>query len=297
MKQKEQKNNRLNWVLVVVLMALQLGLIGYMFYNNAELEKSKAFLEDEKVKISEDLDEMIAKYDKAIEDNSSISEELRLEREDIVLFRDSVKNLKQANYGVIRRYRRKIKLLEKANQQLFKTNDSLRISNQLLSNEIDSARVYIQTQAQKIDTLYIQNLGLIEKVGVGAKLKVNEIKAISMRERNNGKLVTTSRSKRTDALRISFVIAGNELADEGEETALIQILNPKGEVVHGIGKVTLKNGEEMTFTDKTSVDYKKEDIDVISLIEVNRKEMAKGRYIVRVFLDGRLVGVSKFSLR
>jgi len=296
MEQKEKKDRK-NKIVITILIALLLGLLGYMFYNNTELQKSKAFLEDEKVKISEDLDEMIAKYDKAIEDNSSLSEELRLERDEIVLFRDSVKNLKQANYSIIRRYRRKIKSLEKSNGQLFKANDSLRILNQLLSNEIDSARVYIQTQAQKIDTLYIQNLGLIEKVGVGAKLKVNSVKGIPMRERNNGKLVTTTRSKRTDALRVSFRIAGNELADEGEENALIQILNPKGEVVHGIGKETLENGEEVMFTDKTTVDYKKEDIDVISLIEVDRKEMIKGTHIVKVFLNGRLVGVSKFSLR
>jgi len=296
MVQKEQKSGR-NKIVIALLIALLLGLLGFMFYNNTELQKSKSFLEDEKVKITQDLDEMIAKYDDAIKDNSSISEELRLEREDIVLFRDSVKNLKKANYSIIRRYRRKIKSLEQANKQLFKTNDSLRISNQLLSNEIDSARVYIQTQAQKIDTLYIQNLGLIEKVGVGSKLHVNSVKAIPMRERNNGKLVTTTRSKRTDALRISFRIAANSLADEGEENALIQVLNPKGEVVHGIGKETLENGDEITYTDKTAVEYTKDNIDVVSLIEVNRKEMIKGPHIVKVFLDGRLVGLSKFTLK
>lgn len=296
MEKREQKDTR-NKIVIAILIALLLGLLGYMFYNNTELQKSKTFLEDEKVKIEQNLDEMIAKYDKAIKENSSISEELKLEREDIILFRDSVKNLKKTNYSIIRRYRKKIKSLEDSNAQLFKANDSLRISNQFLTNEIDSARVFIQTQTAQLDTLNLQNFELIERIGVGAQLHVNSVKAISMRERNNGKLVTTSRANRTDALRISFRIAENALAEERIEDAIIQVLNPKGEVVHAVGEESIDNGGSIIYTDKTSVEYTKENIDVISLIEVNRKEMIKGIHIVKVYLNGQIVGISKFVLK
>lgn len=296
MEKREQKDTK-NKIVIGILIALLLGLLGYMFYNNTELQKSKTFLEDEKVKIGQNLDEMIAKYDKAIKENSSISEELKLEREDIILFRDSVKNLKQTNYSIIRRYRKKIKSLEDSNTQLFKANDSLRVSNRFLTNEIDSARVFIQNQTAQLDTLNIQNSDLLEKIGVGAQLHVNSVKAVSMKERNNGKLVATSRASRTDALRISFRIAENSLAEERVENALIQVLNPKGEVVHAVGEESIDNGGSIIYTDKTSVDYTKENIDVISLIEVNRKEMIKGVHIVKVFLNGQIVGISKFVLK
>jgi uncharacterized protein len=295
--EKQQQKNSSNRIIITILITLLLGLLAYMFYNNTELQKSKTFLEEEQVKITQDLDEMIAKYDVAIQDNSSLSEELKLERDDILMFRDSVKNLKQTNYSIIRRYRNKIKELEQSNQDLFKANDSLRVSNQFLTNEIDSAKVFIQNQIAILDTLNIQNVELMAKIGIGAKLQVNSVKTISMRERNNGKLVSTTRASRTDALRISFTIAGNDLADEGEENALIQVLNPKGEVVHGIGEDALENGETILYTDKTAVDYTKDNIDIISLIEVNRKEMTKGIHTVHVFLNGRLVGVSKFILK
>lgn len=296
MEQKEKKDPK-NKVVITILVMLLLGLLGYMLYNNTELQKSKAFLEDEKVKIEQDLGEMIARYDTAISENSSLADELKLEREDIVMFRDSVKNLKQTNYSIIRRYRKKIKSLENSNAQLFKANDSLRISNQFLTNEIDSARVFIQNQTAQLDTLNIQNFELIEKIGVGAKLHVNSVKGISMRERNNGKLVATTRANRTDALRISFRIAENALAEKRIENALIQVLNPKGEVVHAIGKESTENGGSIIYTDKTEVEYTKENIDVISLIEVNRKEMIKGTHTVKVYLNGQIVGISKFSLK
>ncbi|PHR73625.1 MAG: hypothetical protein COA67_02550 [Lutibacter sp.] len=291
------ENKKSNKIIIGVLIALLLGLLGYMYVNNTELQKSKAFLEDEKVKIEHDLDEMIAKLDTAIDDNSTLSEELKLEREDIVLFRDSVKNLKKTNYSIIRRYRKKIKALENSNAELFKANDSLRVSNQFLTNEIDSARVFIQSQTAQLDTLNLQNTELIGKIEVGAKLQVNSIKTVPMRERNSGKLSETSRASRTDALRISFRIAENSLADEGEKNALIQVLNPKGVVVHGVGEEVLESGESMIYTDKTAVTYNKQNIDVISLIEVNRKEMVKGIHTVNVFLGGQLVARSKFALK
>ena len=291
------ENKSPNKAIIVILILLLISLLGYMYFNNTELQKSKAFLEDEKVKIEQDLDEMIAKFDTAIGENSTLTEELKLEREDIVQFRDSVKNLKQTNYSIIRRYRAKIKALEDTNVKLFKTNDSLRVSNQFLAKEIDSAKVFIQNQTAQLDTLNLQNTELIGKIEVGARLQVNSIKTVPMRERNSGKLSETARASRTDALRISFTIAENSLADEGEKNALIQVLNPKGVVVHGVGEEVLENGETMIYTDKTAVEYNKQNIDVISLVEVNRKEMVKGIHTVNVFLGGELVARSKFALK
>ena len=291
------ENKSSNKTIIGILIALLLCLIAYMYFNNTELQKSKDFLEDEKVKIEQDLDEMIAKFDTAINENSTLAEELKLERNEIVLFRDSVKNLKQTNYSIIRRYRQKIKTLENSNTQLFKVNDSLRVSNQFLTSEIDSARVFIENQTALLDTLNLQNTELIGKIEEGARLLVNSIKTVPMRERNSGKLNETSRASRTDALRISFRIAENNLADEGEKEALVQVLNPKGVVVHGVGEEVLESGESIIYTDKTAVAYNKQDIDVISLVEVNRKEMVKGIHTVNVFLGGQLVARSKFALK
>ncbi len=294
----ENENKSTKQIIIgVVLVVLLLSLAGYTIYQNSQLNESNAFLEDEKDKIGQELDDMLAKYDVAIDDNSSIAEELRLEREDIVLFRDSVKNLKQTNYSIIRRYRGKIASLEASNQELFRQNDSLRISNQILAQEIDSANVYIVSQTAILDSLNIQNTELTEKIGIGAQLQVNSLKVLSMKERNNGKLVATTRANRTDALRINFTIAENLLADKTQRHALIQVLNPRGEVVHNIGSTTLEDGEEIEFTDQTSIDYDNAKLDVISLVEVDRKSMMKGTYTVSVFLDNKLVSLSGFILK
>lgn len=284
-------------IIGVILLILLVILGAYVVYQNNQLNDSNAFLEDEKSKIEQSLEEMVAKYDAAIAENSSLSDELQLEREDIVLLRDSVKNLKKTNYSLIRRYRNRIESLEASNQELFRLNDSLRISNQLLADDLTVAKDSIFTQSAMLDTLNLQNAELIERIGVGAQLQVNGTKTITMKQKNNGKMVETTRANRTDALRISFTIAENPLTEEKDHTALIQVMNPAGTIIRNVGSVTSEDGEEISFSDQTSITYENQNLDVISLIEVDRKAMVKGTYKVNIYLNNKLVSISGFVLK
>ena len=294
----ENDNKSTKVIVGIILLVLLAVLGGYTVYQNNQLNDSNTFLEEEKVNIENDLDEMVAKYDAAIAENSALSDELKLEREDIVLLRDSVKNLKSANYSLIRRYRNKIASLEASNQELFKQNDSLRIANNILAEDLDFANDSILVQLTQIDTLNIQNAALNDKIGVGAQLKVNTIKTITMKERMlSDKLVETTRANRTDALRISYVIAENALADKSERNAKIQVLNPKGGVINNIGTAVTNEGVEFDSSDETSVDYENINLGVVTMLEVDRKTMLKGNYRVNIFIDNKLVAISGFTLK
>jgi hypothetical protein len=293
----ENDNKSTKVIVGVILLILLLILGGYTLYQNNQLNDSNAFLEEEKSNIETELDEMVAKYDVAIAENSSLSEELILEREDIVLLRDSVKNLKSTNYSLIRRYRNKISSLEASNQELFKQNDSLRIANNILADDLGEAKDSILVQTSQIDTLNIQNAALNEKIGIGAQLKVNTIKIVTMKKRKFGeKLVETTRANRTDAMRISFVIAENELADKSQRNAKIQVINPKGGVLNTIGFATTDEGVEFDYSDETSVDYENKDLAVLTMLEVDRKSMLKGNYRVNIYIDNKLVAITGFTL-
>ena len=171
------------------------------------------------------LDSMIFRYEEAICQNTSMSNELAFERDRIIALRDSIKDLKGTNYNLIRRYRKEIAKLEEKNKELFTLNEMLTNKNMLLTSNLDSARVNITRQIAVNDTLLIKNLELTEKVAIGSTLKINSVKAITMKERSSGKLVETNRSSRTDAFRVSFRITENELAELGAKKVHIQIKN------------------------------------------------------------------------
>lgn len=295
MEDKKIPNNK---IIVAVLIVLLLASLGYTYYNNGQHNELQTELNQDKEEIQNDLNEMIAQYDEAIAQNSELSEELQDERELIVQFRDSVANLKQANYSLIRRYRKKISSLEASNKELFEQNEELMTQNAGLHQEIDSANVYIGNQNMKIDTLNQLNTSLTDKVAVGAILKVNSTNSVAMRKRNNGELRETNRSRNTDALRVSFTIAENLLAEGGSKKVFIQVVNPAGSVVKNAGESTLNDDVTVvSYTDILDVDYINEKLEVITVIDVDRKEMNKGVFAANIYLEGRFVAKTTFTLK
>lgn len=293
MEENKKSNNK---IIVIVLAVLLLGILGYTIYNNSEHKKVTDAIEEEKLEIEGNLDNMIVKYEEAIGQNTSMSNELSIERDRIIALRDSIKGLKATNYSLIRRYRGQIAKLEETNRRLFFMTDSLTGVNQLLSKDLDSANVKISSQLAQNDTLSLQNLQLSEKVAIGSILKVSTAKILAMRERSNGKLVETSRARNTDAFRINFTIAKNEISEQGERQVYIQIVNSKGITIASKGELTF-NDTQINYSDQTIVNYLNEAVDIISLVEVNRDTINKGLYKVNIYIENKFIGTTQITLK
>lgn len=293
MEENKKSNTK---IAVIVLAVLLLVALAYTFYNNKEHKKLTDAIEEEKLEIEGNLDSMIVKYEEAIGQNTSMSNELSLERDRIIALRDSIKGLKATNYSLIRRYRKQIAKLEETNRRLFFMTDSLTGVNELLTINLDSANVKISKQLAKNDTLSLQNLQLSEKVAIGSVLKVSSAKILAMRERKNGKLVETSRARNTDAFRINFTIAKNEIAGKGERQVYIQIIDAKGLTVAGKGELTF-NDVQINYSDQTIVNYLNDAVDIISLVEVDRGTIKRGVYTVNIYIENKFVGATQITLK
>jgi Tfp pilus assembly protein PilO len=279
-----EENKKSNYKIIVIVLALLLiGALGYTYYISDEHEKLTDEIQEEKLEIEQNLDSMIVRYENAIGQNTSMSNELAFERDRIMVLRDSIRDLKSTNYSLIRRYRREIANLEKTNRRLFFVTDSLTNLNEILNVDLDSAMVKISKQLAINDTLSMENIDLSEKVAIGSILKVSTGKIIAMRERSNGKLTETSRARNTDAFRINFVIANNEISQEGERQVFIQLMDSKGNVIAAKGEVEMVDAT-FTYSDKTTVNYMKEELEVISLIEVDRKSIERGTYVANIHI-------------
>lgn len=291
----QKKSN--NKTLIIILAVLLAGIIGYTLYNTSKYNKLTEEIKSEKLEIEQNLDSMIVKYEDAILKETALSNELAFERDRIIALRDSIKSLKNINYSIIRKYRKRIAELEKTNQKLFAVNDSLMLENKSLTVNLDSVTTKYKRQIAISDTLQLQNEELYKKVAKGSELDASEIKAVAMRKRNSGKFASTSRANRTDAFRINFTISKNRIASKGNKDVYIQVANTAGKTIASKGKVTLKNELDVEYSDKTQIDYKNENIDVVSLIEIKKGEVLKGEHYIRVFIDGSFAGSTKIKLR
>ncbi|MCF6169242.1 hypothetical protein [Lutibacter sp.] len=292
---EENKKSNIK-IIAIVLAVLLLVALAYTFYNNKEHKKLTDAIEEEKLEIEGNLDNMIVKYEEAIGQNTSMSNELSLERDRIIALRDSIKGLKATNYSLIRRYRKQIAKLEETNRRLFFMTDSLTGVNELLTINLDSANVKISKQLAKNDTLSLKNLQLSEKVAIGSVLRVSSAKILAMRERNNGKLVETSRARNTDAFRINFTIAKNDIAEKGERQVYIQIVDAKGVTVAGKGELVF-NDVQISYSDQTIVNYLNDAVDIISLVEVDRGTIKRGVYTVNIYIENKFVGATQITLK
>lgn len=288
--------NKKSGKVVVILAILLVVIAGYALYSNANYSALSEELEAEKAEIKKELDELVVQYDAKIAEGTSLKAKLTAAREDIVSYRDSLTSEKKTSYAAIRRYKNRVYSLQAKNKELFAQVDSLTTQNGKLNEEIVAAKETIEAQSAENAELTAKNAELEGKVAIGAVLSAGSLNAVAMKKSSTGALSETSKYKKTDAFRISFVINKNELTNAGDKEAFLVIKDAEGTVVAPKGKVKI-DGKEVYYSDTTTIDYQNVETDVIVITEVNRKETKKGIYTVSAFVDGVSVGSANVKLK
>lgn len=291
-------------ILLVVLLAALLGLMFFSIKKSKDYTVLKQVFQDEKNDLQNELDEIIKDYTTVVVQKKSISKRLKKEIEKMQALKDSIKNLKETNYSLIRRYRSRIASLERENKKLFIKVDSLNTANSALAQENTIAKEIITQKdsltthlEEKNEELTKSSESLKAKVAIAEVIKITPVKAIAMKERSSGKLTSTSRSSRTDAFKVNFDLLENPVTEPGDKKVYIQIVDENKNIIASKGKINLKNGDNITYSDSVNVNYNNDRISLVSFILVNRDDIHKGKYTISTFVDGVFSGNAVVKLR
>lgn len=291
----EKKNNTalkvLTGILAVALLAL--GIYTVKFYN--EEKENKEILQREKAVIEDELNDLIIKYDEAIEENEVMDQDLVDARSRIERLLDSVKD-NEANLVLISRYRREISSLEAEKDRLFRVVDSLSARNQEILTSLDSTSVALQERTRMSDSLQNKNQDLSNKVDKASRLKITGLSGEGVIVRNSGKLVENDRTRRVDQIRTCFTITANDLAGPGERNMYVQVYNPENELV-GDEIVVEHDGGPMVYSAASRVYYENNELDVCILANTDEDKLIEGTYKVYVYAEEILIGTGSFNLR
>ena len=291
----EKKNNTalkiLTGVLAVALLAL--GIYTIKFYN--EEKENKAILTKEKQVIEDELNDLIVKYDDAIEENEIMDQNLVDARDRIERLLDSVEE-NEANLVLISRYRREIGNLKAEKERLFRVVDSLNRQNQRMSQTLDSTNVILEERTRISDSLQTTNQDLANKVDRAAQLKITNLRGEGVIVRNSGKLVENDRTRRIDQVRTCFTITANDLAGPGERNMYVQVYNPENELV-GDEIVVEHEGGAMVYSAASKVYYENNELDVCLLANTQEDKLLEGTYKVYVYANATLLGTASFNLK
>ena|SRR6056297_2309571 len=293
----ETKNNNGLKVLAALLGVVLIATIIYTVSLYQDKQKTEKDLTAEKELVVEDLNSLKSEYDKAILESNATNEELVSARDNIARYIDSVKTMK-ADISSLSRYRRQVSVLKAERAKLIKQVDSLQRSNTAIAMQRDSTYVELEKQTVFNDSLVVQNTSLAQAVERGSALNLSKINVDAVRERNSGKLSSTTRARATDKFKICFTIADNVIADAGDREFFLEALDPQGNVVGQSMSKTNENGASITYSKSTSFYFENKSLDICDYLNKPAGDFQKGQYMVNVYDDKlKLLGTSQFTLK
>jgi predicted nucleic acid-binding Zn-ribbon protein len=296
----EQKSSRLVIIILSVLLAL---MAGFTIYNMKTSGDKVDSLTDEKLALQNDLDAKIAELDRAMTSNVEMDAALNQAKNELIALKDSISNMKVVNRKTINWFNAEMKKLEKENKMLLIEADSLKLANEMLNMDLDSAHANIEKQAGMIirkdstnQVLSEENTNLSEKVAMGAALNIGNVKSIAMKEKSSGTLKETTRANKVDAFRSSFTIRANPIAEAGKKKVYLVIQDATGKVIAPKGNFYDTDGQMVEYSDMTDVEYLNDDMEVIVVSEVPEKILDKGSHYVKVYVENKYLGTAKVDL-
>ena len=245
--------------------------------------KALNYIENEKLNVIDKINDLEKKIDLAINEYSNSSDDLIIEKDKIITLRMDVEKLEETGWADILSYKNRLLDISK-NYNDLKDENSYKNIAKINSNENE----YV-----------LSEIDLKDKEIMEENLRINNIEVTALKVSSNGKYQKTSNARKTDLIEVKFKLLHNDNVASGEKDAHIILQDPKGRVTEAKGVFTSKdkNGNvEKKYTDHTVIDYNKNDIDVTMYIKRNYKNLEKGIYPVKFFLEGQLVAVSNLDL-
>lgn len=117
-------------ILVAVLLLILIGAGVYIYYQKKKLNTSVTYLLDSKKQVEKELNEMIEKYNLAIDDNTYLEGDIKDQRDKIIRFRDSIKNLGKDDFGELSNYQKSL--------SKFRESSAIQFDNPITINSEDS---------------------------------------------------------------------------------------------------------------------------------------------------------------
>lgn len=279
---------------IVVLALLLLGSIGYIYKLTTDNKETVNTLTTEKETLAEELKAKIAEYDVMIADNTALKDELQAEQAKMVELLDQVEKSK-GDVAAMAKYKASYLKLKGEMDNLVAENKLLKEENVTLTSSLDSTKVVLDDAKKFNDTLLVQNEGLTKTVEKGSKLAVLNLKVLAVKERSSGKQIETDKAGRADKLKVSFLIAENQIAKTGNREYYVQIIDSKNNIL-GEKKRIPAGDKTLTYSFITTVKYENKTVQVNE--EVAGKDFAAGTYFVNVFdKNSELVSKTSFNLR
>ncbi|MEO8235488.1 MAG: hypothetical protein ABI549_08755 [Flavobacterium sp.] len=290
--QKNNNNSGLKAV-IVILSLLLLGSLWYVYKISNDYKVTETILINEKDAVLKDLSTAKDSLNVAISSNTTLSDELISERDKIQQLMADIDKSK-GDVVLMSKYKIEASTLKNKVSFLMKQVNVLKKENEKLTVQRDSTAIVLGKTKKYADTLVEQNFKLSNTIEKGAKLSVLNLQSSAVRQKSSGKQISTDKASRADVLKISFMIAENQIAKSGDKTYYVQVIDSKSNVL-GDKKTEFFGEKSLNYSFVTSVKYENKTVKVEQDLPV--KDIESGSYFVNIFDKVELVSKTSFTLK
>ena len=266
-------------VLLILVLLAGIGFLGYSFFKEREANQAmqelaaldKQEMENEYERFALQYSEMMTQIN-----NDSILAQLTKEQMRTQELLAELKQVKDDDAKEIARLKRELATVRAVLRDYVMQIDSLNRQNQELI-------------ARTIEDLSTERETLSERVAMAAQLDAHAITMTPLKK--NGK--SAKKMKDCKNIAISFNIARNVTAENGQRTVYVRITTPTGEALNGGGTITYEN-RTIEYSIKKVIEYTGEETPVTMYWNV-AEYLGAGSYNVSVFADGNMIGSRNFT--
>ncbi len=261
-----------------------------VMYNSADSSRTA---------VEADYNAALVRLDELVSKNTQMDSIINSQNGDIAKMRREIdgivknKNATAADLGRARRLinelNGKVQTYEERIATLEKENTDLTNTNTVVTKERDSA--------------VTENVGLQQKVKLGAVLHASNIRMEPIDLRRGGKKEReTSKAKKVDVLRIKFDIDENRIAENGNKEIFVRVTSPSGSILsnaaYGSGVTTNADGQSLNYTLLKQIALQQNQSVRDVTVDWNQdSDYQKGTYTIDLFNEGYKIGGGTVNLR
>ncbi|MDG1148253.1 MAG: hypothetical protein P8N52_08120 [Crocinitomicaceae bacterium] len=310
------KKSNGGYVLVIIVLLLMLGLMAYLWSaKNGQLNQckneNKSLSTDMKGMnemmsgyvggmtndIKTDFKKMLFTYDALLEKDASKADSINKQKAEI---QNLLEKVERGNLSARQLFsaRKEIETMKGIMKGYIVQIDSLNTLNLQLASDLQVTHSQLsetRNERNQYKTAAELNAAKVEK---GSKLQAYSFNSGGLKMRLNNTTTETTRARNTVQIKSSFTLSKNPITIPGKKTVYLQVITPEGKTLQSsTSNMTSADGFTVAYSDKKTIDYQNQMIDMAIYYKLNGKTVSKGNYKVNIYCQGQLIGTDSFTLR
>ena len=280
-----------------ILMIGLAAVVIYLLMDNRQLEQERIEMQElaelDKQEMENDYERLSLQYSEMMAqiNNDSIIAQLTAEQMKTQKLLEELKQVKASDAREIARLKKELATVREVLRDYVYQIDSLNRLNQNLMAENSRVNAELNERNAQVAGLNSEKASLSEKVAIAAQLDATGISMQMLNKRGK----PAKKLKDLKQFRVSFNIAKNVTASNGNRTVYVRIQNPGGNTLSGGGSFAYEN-RNIECSAKKVIEYTGEETPVTVFWNMSQM-LEAGDYRVSIFVDGNMIGTKTFSFK